>query len=183
MVPMAAAGSTTSATFSSAMSWPPSAAPDRRPTASPRPRRGSPSRLGRAPPAAAGRRRGWRGAVGRSVTSSPRWSRVTSRPLAGHRPDGRARVAARLARDEAVDHRAGDGRGRDDAAHAVAARRGEHHGTEHGAPPREIGGGRRRHGPRHRESMYRPIPAIDTCHASVARISYICLRAGAENGG
>ena len=50
----------------------------------------------------------------------------------GQRADGVHRRVQLVAGDEAVHHGSGDGRGGDDAAHTVAARGGEQHGTEHG---------------------------------------------------
>ncbi|MGX1249999.1 hypothetical protein RKD48_002510 [Streptomyces ambofaciens] len=55
--------------------------------------------------------------------------------LIGQLPDDRHDLVDRLAGDEPVDDRLGHGRGRDETTHPVAARRGENHGTQHGAPP------------------------------------------------
>ncbi len=56
--------------------------------------------------------------------------------------DDRDDLVDRLAGDEPVHHGLGHRGGRDDSAHLVAARSGEDHGTQHGAPPT---GGRSRH--------------------------------------
>lgn len=57
--------------------------------------------------------------------------------LAGGVLDDRDDLVDGLTGDEAVDDLLGAGRGRDEPAHPVAARRGENHGTQHGAPPTE----------------------------------------------
>ncbi len=49
--------------------------------------------------------------------------------------DDRDDVGHGLAGDEAVDDLLGHRGRRDQASHPVAARRGENHGTQHGAPP------------------------------------------------
>ncbi len=51
--------------------------------------------------------------------------------------DDRDDVGNRLTRDEAVDDLLGHRGRRDKASHPVAARRGENHGTQHGAPPQQ----------------------------------------------
>lgn len=53
--------------------------------------------------------------------------------------DDRHDLVDGLPGDEAVDDLLGAGRGRDEPAHLVAARCGENHGTQHGAPPRMYG--------------------------------------------